>query len=175
MSPLFKKLGYQGHFSSELRITKGGKAYFIDPTIRAPSPPSELMCEIYKNYAEACWDISGGLVPVLKPKAMFGAEIILTSDWNVNNEMCVTFPKELEPYVKLKNHTKKNGAYYIIPNNNEGFFGAVVAYGDSVDKATEKCLEVMEQIECDDLDYDESIFSKANDQIKAGGDFGVDF
>ena len=167
MAPIFKNLSYQGHYSTELRITKDKKAYFIDPTIRAPSPPSELMCEIYENYAEAVWEIAHGKVPELIPKAKFGAEIILTSDWHEHNEMCVTFPKEIEPFVKLKNQTKKNGAYYVIPNENEGFFGAVIGYGDSLDEATGKCLEYMKQIECDDYDFDESIFEKAYEQVAA--------
>ena len=175
MAPLFKNLGYQGHYSTELRITKDKKAYFIDPTIRAPSPPSELMCEIYENYAEVVWEISNGKVPDLIPKAKFGAEIILTSDWHEQHEMCVTFPKEIEPFVKLKNQTKKNGAYYVIPNENEGFFGAVIGYGDSLDEATGKCLEYMKQIECDDYDFDESIFEKANEQVMNGERFGVKF
>lgn len=175
MNPLFKKLGYQGHFSTELRITKDGKAYFIDPTIRAPSPPSELMCEIYDNYAEAVWDVAHGKVPELLPKAKYGAEIILTSDWHEKHEMCVTFPKKLEPFIKLKNQTKRKDAYYVIPNENEGFFGAVIGYGDSVESATQKCLEAMEQIECDDIDFDAAIFDEVNEQIEAGGAFGVDF
>jgi hypothetical protein len=175
MSPLFKNLGYQGHYSTELRITKDGKAYFIDPTIRAPSPPSGIMCELYENYAEAVWEIANGKVPDLIPKAKFGAEIILVSDWHENNEMCVTFPKEIEPFIKLKNQTHKNGAYYVIPNENDGFFGSVVAYGDSIDEATGKCLEYMEQIECDDYDFDPSIFDKANEQIMTGARFGVEF
>ena len=77
--------------------------------------------------------------------------------------------------MKLKNQTKKNGVYYVIPNENDGFFGSVVAYGDNIDAVTEKCLEYMKQIECDDYDFDQSIFDKANEQIMTGERFGVKF
>jgi hypothetical protein len=178
MSPLFKKLGYQGHYSNELRIMESGKAYFIDPTIRAPSPPSELMCEMYEDYPGICWQISGGEVPECKPKkdAVFGVEIILNSDWYVKNELCVEFPKDLEPHIKLKNQTKKNGVYYCIPNyENEGLFGGVIAYGKDLDKTIQEACDIMGQIECDGLNFNQSIFDRAKEQIEAGTKFGVVF
>ena len=175
MGPLFRKLGYRGHYSTEIRITAEGKPYFIDPTCRAPSPPSELMCELYANYAEAVWQIAGGEVPTLKPKAPYGAEIVLSSAWHESHELCVEFPRELAPFVKLKNQTRRQGTHYIVPNGNGGIFGAVVAYGKTMDEATRKALEYAEQIECAELDYESSLFDQAAEQTKCGEAFGIPF
>jgi hypothetical protein len=174
-APLFKKLGYQGHWSTEIRITEDGTPYFIDPTVRGPSPPSELMCEIYENYAEAVLDIADGKAPVLKPKAKYGAEIILKSEWHKEHKLTVEFPKEISQWVKLKNHTWKDGAYDCIPNKNAGYFGAVVAIGNSVKEVTEKAKEYAEQIEADELCFDDSVFDKANEAIESGKKFGLGF
>ena len=175
MAPLYKKLGYQGHYSNELRITDSGKVYFNDPTIRAPSPPSELMCEIYRDYPSDVWAISGGDLPECRPLAKYGVEIILISDWHKDHELCVTYPKELEKNVKLKNHFKKGGAYYCVPNKNEGFFGALVHWGDNFDTVVEEACEMVKEIEADGLDFKESVFDEARKQIEAGERWGVDF
>lgn len=174
-SPLFKKLGYQGHWSTEVRITENGTPYFIDPTVRGPSPPSELMCEIYENYAEAVLQIADGKVPTLKPRAKFGAEIILKSEWHKEHKLTVEFPKEISQWVKLKNQTWKDGAYDCIPNRNAGYFGAVVALGNTVEEATKKAIEYAEQIEADELCFDSNVFDKAGEAIKSGEKFGIKF
>ncbi len=174
-SPVFKTLGYQGHFSTEIRITKTGETHFIDATCRAPSPPAELMCELYTNYAEAVVDIAYGRLPALKARSLYGAEIILTSPWNDKHELCVQFPKDLARWIKLKNHKKSGDDYYCIPNNNGGIFGGVVGLGDTVEEATKACLDVMEYIEADEMEFDEAVFDKASKCVKAGEKFGVNF
>jgi hypothetical protein len=174
-APLFKKLGYRGHWSTEVRITEAGKPYFIDPTVRGPSPPSELMCEIYENYAEAVLDIADGKVPILKSRAKYGAEIILKSEWHKEHKLTVEFPKEIAQWVKLKNHTYKDGAYDCIPNKNSGYFGAVVALGGSVEEATKKAMSYAEQIVADELCYDSSVFDKANEAVDSGKKFGLGY
>ena len=167
-APTFKKRGYRGNYSTEIRITKEGLPYYIDATCRVPSPPGELMCELYENWAEATWEIANGNVPVLKPIAKFGAVIILTSGWHDEHELCVQFPDKYKRYVKLKNHTKDADSYYCIPNGNGAFFGAVVGWGDTVKQATMKCLEVVKTIEADEMEYDDTMFDKAYEQIDAG-------
>ena len=170
-APTFKKLGYRGNYSTEIRIAKDGTPFYIDATCRVPSPPGELMCELYSNWAESTWEIAHGRVPELKPIAKYGAVIVLTSNWHDKHELCVQFPKSISKHVKLKNHTKDGDSYYCIPNGNGEFFGAVVAWGDSVREATSKCLKLAEQVEADECEYDDTLFDKAKDQIMAGKPF----
>jgi phosphoribosylamine-glycine ligase len=171
----FKKLGYRGAYSTELRITKDGTPYYIDATCRVPSPPGELLCELYENWAEATYSIACGELPELEPKAKYGAEVILTSGWHENHELHVKFPKKHSQNIKLKNHTTREGEFYCVPNNNGPFFGSAVAWGDTLEEAVEKVKEIAKSIEADELEYDSSLFDKANEQIKAGEKFGITF
>jgi len=174
-APLFKHLGYQGHYSTELRITKAGDPFYIDATCRAPSPPAEVMTEMYANYSESIWEISGGNLPDLKPKAKYAAEIILSSPWHENHELCVEFPKDLEKHIKLKNHKRTGDHYTCLPNQNAGTFGAVVAIGDSVKEVTGKVMDIVKEIKADDLEIHEETFDKAEEQVKSGEKYGIHF
>ena len=142
---------------------------------RMPSPPGELMIEIYSNYPQAVWEIANGKLPVLAPVAEYGAEIILTSQWHNTHELCVEFPKDVMDCVKLKNHTKRDGTHYCIPNDNGGFFGAVVATGDTIQSAMDKAMEVAESIVAEGFEYSPSVFDKAKEAIESGEKFGVKF
>lgn len=175
LAPVFKQLGYNGCYSTEVRITKAGKPYYIDPCCRAASPPSELLCEMYKNYAEAVWEIANYEVPKLVPEKVYGAQIILASKWHDQHELCVEVPKDLTRWVKLKNHTMRDGKYYCIPNDNAGIFGSVIAIGDSVDEVTETVMERVKELDVYQLDYEESMFDKAKEKIESGKKFGINF
>jgi len=175
LTPIYKKLGYRGHYSNEIRVTEKGKAYAIDETCRTPSPPGELMSLIYENYPEVIWKVAHGEMPIPKAKAQYGAEIILTSDFYEKHQICVEFPESVSDNVMLKNHTKRDGAYYCIPNGNGSFFGAVAATGSTVKEATTKCLEIAEQIVCDDMEYSKKVFDDASDPVKAGERFGIKY
>lgn len=175
MAPVHQFLGGRGHYSTEIRITKDNTPYYIDSTQRAPSPPSELMLEIYDNYPGIVWQVANGEVPEVKPRAKYGAELVLTSAWHEEKELCVQFPKKFEKNIKLKNHSQRGNSYYCTPNDNGGFFGAVVAWGDSVDSVTKEVIDIAKQIEADDFHVDAEIFSDANEQIENGKKFGIDF
>ena len=172
---IFKKLGYRGAYSTELRVTKDGTPFYIDATCRVPSPPGELICEIYENWAEATYQIACGELPELKPKAQYGAEVILTSGWHDDHEVHVKFPKKYSKFIKLKNHTIRDGEFYCIPNGNGAFFGSVVAYANTLDEAIKKVLEIAETVEADECEFDATLFDKAQDQIKAGEKFGIKY
>src|SRR6185369_15446670 len=173
--PVLAKLGYNGNYSTEIRVTKDGKPYYIDATCRVPSPPGEVLCELYENWSEATWQIAHGIVPELEPKAAYCAEIILTSAWHEHHELHVSIPKAIRQFVKLKNHTMRDGEFYCVPNGNGGFFGAVVAWADTLDEAIELVLDRAKQIEADELDYDDSLFDAAREQIEAGERHGIEF
>ena len=177
--PIFKKYGCQGEVHTEVRITKT-KEFFTDPTLRAGSPNGEMLCEGYENYAECIEEIANGKVPVPEPKDgedkiefIYGAEIILTSDWNEDNELCVQFPKEIAHLVKLKNHYKKGNAFYCLPNDNDGFFGAALGFGLTIDDAVEQANEVAEQVICEDLNYTPISMDKVKELIEKGHKHGI--
>lgn len=181
-SPIFKKYGCQGEYHSEVRIEADGTANFTDITLRAGSPNGEMLCEGYSNYAECIKAIAHGEVPIPKPKSkedgdtddfIYGAEVILTSDFNEKETLCVQFPKEAASYIKLKNHYKQGDAYYCLPNDNDGFFGAALGFGKSPDEAAKKANEIAEQVICDDLDYTPISIDRMNEFIAGGRKHGI--
>jgi hypothetical protein len=178
MAPEFRAIGdYRGDYSTELRITEGGKAYYIDATCRSGSPPGELFSSICDNYSKAAWLIAKGIVPRLHWRARYGAEIILKSKWYEKNPLIVKFPDEFYDNIKLKQHTKRNGMHTCIPNGNGEYFGAAVAWADSREKAMEKCMEIAKSIQCEDFEYKggEGTFKEADEAVEAGERFGVKF
>lgn len=175
LSPFFKRLGYRGAWSTEVRINKSGDARFTDATCRFGSPPGEGTCEIYEDFAQVCLDVADGKVPELKEKHQYGAIIILTSWWNEKHEICVDFPKEFKDNVKLRHSYKLNGHYYCTANESDGYFGAVVAIGDSLREVTRKCKEIASSVKALGLEYDSSVFDKANESVVKGEQFGIFF
>lgn len=174
-APKHKELGIRGHFSTEIRITKEGKPYFIDPTERIPSPPGGIFPKIYKNYPEAVYEIADGSLPVLKPVAKYGVEIILTSPFNECHEICVEFPKEHADNIVMKNHFRRDGEYYVVPNRNSGFWGSVVTWGNNWKKVADDAREIAKTVICEGLECDTSPFDNVQEIIEAGETHGIPF
>ena len=173
ISPFLK--GNRGHVSTELRITKNGVPNFIDITERAPSPPSELMCEQYKTYAKDIERIASGQRPTMEESALYGAQLILKSPWHEKHQLYVEFPLEIDQWVKLKNCMKKGNDYYCIPNKNGSYFGSVIAYADTLEDAIELVIERAGEIEAEEYFFDTTTFEKANEQVESGKQFGINF
>lgn len=173
-SPTFKKLGYRGNFSTELRITKDGKVFFTDPTCRVPKPPGHVLCEVFTNWAEMIREIARGEIPEPEFKHRYLAEYILHSSDHEYHEIFVEFPKDCSPYVKLINQTKEGKGHYIIENGNGGYFGGVIGMGDTMEEAIDQVKDVMGEIEADGLDYEPSIFDEASETVEAGRKFGIE-
>jgi hypothetical protein len=175
VSGVYKKLGYNGHLSTEIIFTEDGKGYFIDATQRAPSPPSEAMCEHIVNYAEVAWLCAGGVLPVLKWDNPYIAEVILRSPWHESHELVVDYPKEHADNIKLKNHLQHGGKMHCIPAGNGSFFGAVTASGKTWKEAADKAMKIAETVKTEDMEHDMTIFDEAEKQIEAGEKFGINF
>ena len=175
-SKTFKKLGYRGAYSTEIRITKDGTPYFIDPTTRFGSPPGELMSYLYKDYGQIIWDVANGVVPMPQPKKQYGAQMILTSDWyREDHEMYVEYPDKYKDNIKLSNYYRKGGKTFIVPNDTEQYFGSVVAIADSVEKAIDECKKILKEIHCEKFRWDDNAFEEASEIIENGRKFGLEF
>ncbi len=63
MSAILKEMGCQGHWTTEVKITKAGIVYFLDPTLRTPEPPGALFDVVYENFpffqGETWWIVQG--------------------------------------------------------------------------------------------------------------------
>ncbi len=172
---IYQEFGYDGAYSNEIRVTEDGKAYPIDETTRVGSPPGELTVIQYKNYPEGVKLISEGEVPDFEEVASYGAQLIFTSSFHDDHEICVEFPKEYDQNVMLKNCVKRGGAHYCIPNGNGGFFGACAATGKTAKAAMDRCIEIAGTIECEEFQFNPDAFSAAQEAMEEAGKYGISF
>jgi hypothetical protein len=138
--PILKKYGYRGAFSTEGRITKDGETYFIDPTCRFPSPPSQCMCEMIGNLGEVIWKGANGEVIEPEQSFKFGAQAIFKVDrdeWGV-----FEIQDELDQWVKIAFSCKVDGKI-CVPPDQTGVeeIGWVVGVGDTMEEAIEHLRE----------------------------------
>jgi len=174
LAPFFKKCDTQSMFSTEVRITKDGKGFLIDPTVRAPFPPSFVEMEMYENFGEFIYNAAQGKLIDLKPVSTYGVEAIMSSAWSEESPMEVTFPKEMERWVKLASGAKVNGKYYVLPGNAKNHYVSAIGLGKTVDEAINNVQKVIDKIDACQLQksFDkQSIYEK----IKEGRKNGIQF
>jgi len=147
LSGAMKSYEYRGFFSSEVRIAADGKGYPIDLTARAGSPPSEVYQEMFKNLAEIVWYGAEGILIEPEYDDIWGAEVLMLSDWADKNWLHVDFPKEVRSNVKLRNFCVINGEHYVVPQLcGAPEVGSVVATGKTAKEAIEKVKTIAEQV-----------------------------
>lgn len=141
-SPILKEHAYGSFFSSEVRITEDGTSFFIDPTCRAGSPPSQVQTEMIANYGDIVWHGARGELVDPEPVKEFGVQALLTvkcpQDWNA-----VSFPEELRKWVKCGFASQINDALVFAPDEKhirEGI-GWLTSVGDSPKEAIEELKE----------------------------------
>lgn len=173
MSPEFKKLGYRGAYSTEVRINESGEARFTDATCRFGSPPGEGICESYTSFTQDVFDVANGDKPKMEHKLKYGAMINLVSSWNEDNEVCVEFPKEFKNNIKLRHSYRHEDKYYCVPNESSGYFGVVVTQSNNLKEAINQANEIASQVICLDMEYHPVDLKKSEELIKAGQKFGI--
>ncbi len=148
---LLKKYDHNGFFSTEVRTTKEGKNFFIDPCMRLGLPPNALYQEIYKNLGEIIW--SGGNCVLVDPVVdnMYGMEVLISSGWHSGNHQTVYFPPEIRQWVKLINPIKIDGTYHVLRIGDSSTIGSLVAVGKSHEECANKIKKMAKMIEGYDL------------------------
>lgn len=142
MSKYYKDYNYTGFVSTEVRTTKDGINYAIDPCCRAGSPPSELYQEMFENLGEIVWGL--GVDEIVEPvfKHKYGAELLIKSEWYMESHQAISFPEKYRNNIKLRNMLKIDGEYYILNLSGCSEAGAVVVTGDSPEECKQKLLEI---------------------------------
>jgi len=173
---LLKYGAYRGALSTEQRESEN-KTAFVDLTARIGSPPGELQCEQIKDYPKGVYQVARGIIPKKDANGLFGAEIILTSEWYCSHELTVQFPKEFTQNVKLKCHYKDGNAYKCVPNGNGAFFGAVVAWGSKWQDACEKAVEIAKSVNAEGYSFKDNpaSFDNISRSMEAAKKYGYDF
>lgn len=148
VSGTLKEYGYKNFFCCEMRITKDGRAWVIDPMTRFGSPPGELVFNMYTNLADILWYGAEGECVDPKCEGKFGAEVLIHSTWADKNWQPIEFPAKYRDNFKFRNLTIIDGKYYVVPQAvGLPEIGAVVASGNTEKEAIDKVKELAGMIE----------------------------
>lgn len=168
LSPLFKQLNYRGFWSSEIRVSRDGTPYLIDPCCRMASPPGELYAYLIENLPEVIWEGAGGNLVQPRWKFRWGAQLILRSAWAETGWQPIEFDPALREHVKLHYGARLGGRDYYVPQNIPmPEIGAVVAGGDTKEQAIRNVTKIAEQIRGYDIKFDVGALEKASEGMEA--------
>lgn len=132
---VLKEYDYRQFFSTEVRVAED-ECYFIDPTLRAGSPPSQLQTELFANLAEIVWAGANGECVDPVGTAEFGVQARLTTKEARTNWFAAEFAPELSQWVKCHNCCEIDGRTCFPPDRANGReLGWLVATGDSISSA----------------------------------------
>jgi len=174
VAPTLASYGYKNFFCCEMRITKDGTPWVIDPMCRFGSPPGELVQNMYSNLAEILWYGAEGVLVEPIAEAKYGAEVLIHSSWADNNWQPIEFPPELRDNMKFRNLCIIDGKYYVAPQGvGLPEIGAVVATGDTKEEAIKKCKEACEQIEGYYIETYADSLDEATEEEKKLNEFGI--
>lgn len=131
--PVLDRYGYQGPFSTEVRIAQDD-IFFIDPTCRFGSPPSQLQTALIKNLPEVIYHGAHGEMVEPETDDEIGAQVLITSDREKEEWLTFQMPDELRPFVKAAFSCEVNGTFQIAPNPIENWAGWLVATGATIEE-----------------------------------------
>lgn len=175
VSGMLKNYEYRNFFSMEARITRDGTPWVIDPCCRMGSPPGELCMAMYTNLDDIMWHGGEGKLVDPIPAGKWGVELLIHSSWADKNWQPISFPKEMREWIKFRNMCIIDGKYYVIPQNTglEGV-GAVVAVGDTLQKAIDLCKERAKKVQGYFLDIFPESLDQTTKEIEKLKEFGIE-
>jgi hypothetical protein len=174
IAPVLDSFDYSGLMSTELRVGKDKKPYMIDFCARQASPPGELYIELYKNFTDIVWNVANG--KIIEPQVLgkYGAEVLIHSLWADKGWQPVQIPKDLKPFIKLRNPTMIDGSMYVIPQScGLPEIGAVIGWGDSYQEAVDMCKDIAKEIEGFYLDVQVSAFDDVEEELEKADKMGL--
>lgn len=168
LAPALKRYGYRGFISTEIRATRDGKAYLIDPCARFGSPPNEACQLQIKNLAEIMYEGAAGIVIEPEFASRYAAELLLRSEWAMHNWLPLRIPPAIRQNVKIRNLAMIDGEPFYVPLASQGacsVIGAVAALGDTADQAIENCRKIASQVEGYEIDCSPDSLDESKDHL----------
>jgi hypothetical protein len=140
------------------------------------SPPGELYQEMFTNLADIIWNGAEGKLVDPISKGVYGAELLIHSEWADKNWQAVGFPQEMRDHIKFRNLTIINGEYYVVPQYvGLPELGAVWAVAMTMDDAVEQVKEYAKQVQGFYVDVFPDCLDQAQDEIDKLKDFGIEW
>lgn len=131
---------YRNKFSTEVRITES-ESYFIDPTCRCGSPPSQVEAEMVSNWCDIVWHGANGELVEMNPVAEFGVQTVIKMKRESSHWSVADIPEEIRRWVKCGNCCEVDGRICFPPDEPDCITGWVVGIGDSVQDAIDHLKE----------------------------------
>ena len=166
---VFKKLKARTIFSTEIKVTKDGRGFLIDPCVRAPMPvPSAIHLELWQNFSEIIWFGAEGKLVRPIPTAKYGAGVCFESDWAEENWAFIDIPKEDRQWVKLRMAFKtKEGKYYALPGFKS--IGSIIGLGNTINEAIANVRKHSEKVKVKEMNISLSGLQEIVDKVVPEG------
>lgn len=142
--PVLAQYGYRGAFSTEIRLNQA--AYFIDPTCRFGSPPSQLQTVLIKNLPEIIWAGAHGVLVEPDAPEPIGAQVLITTDREKCDWLTFEMPEELRPWVKSSFSCQIRDVLRVAPNPLENWAGWLTATGRNLFEVVDRLKEFKEML-----------------------------
>lgn len=176
ITPALKGYRYRGFISTEIRYSKDKKPYFIDPCCRLGTPSNELLQELFDGWPQVLWDGAEGKLTSPTVKAKFAVMAVVHSEWAVNDWQTLHFPRSIDPFVKLRFHSRIDGKDCVAPQAvGLPDLGGVVGSGNTLVDAIKQCVERAKQIKGFQVHVDLHAIDKAIEVIRKGEERDIHF
>jgi len=144
------------------------KAYFIDPTVRFGSPPSQLQTHLITNLPEVIWAGANGecLEPETEDDEVIGAQVLINTDRECAEWCAFEMPEELKPFVRVAFSCEMNGTLHILPNPLENWAGWLLAKDKTIEGVIDKLKERAALLPAG-FDCDITCFASLLEELKA--------
>lgn len=140
-SKKLEEVRYRNNFSTEVRITKDD-FFFIDPTCRLGSPPSQVMAEMLSNWCDIVWHGAHGKLVQMQPKAEYGVQTVLNGKSETGCWGVADFDLDIRQWVKCGNTCEVDGRLCFPPSDEpDTMIGWLVGIGDSFEEAIDHLKE----------------------------------
>lgn len=176
MAPILDAYGYANFWSTELRITKDDRVYFIDPCCRVPSPAGEAQMELYGNLPEIIWHGAQGHCIDPEPTARFCVEALIDHTGDYKDWRTIAVPDKIGQWVKLYNFCKSDGLYHFPPFPHSGdTIGAILGIGDTMEEAIGHLQENIKELKDQPVSVHADSLMDALKEIEQAQAQGVEF
>ena len=169
--PVLQKYKHTGFYSTEIRYTKEGVAYYTDACMRAGSPPSNTYMAMIDNWDEIISEGCKGNLVSPNFIAEYGVEIMLKSAHCNEGYLNISYPMEYGENIKLKGSFKVEDEEYVIPFPQAAFdmeeFGSVVVVGNNLEEIINKAMDIAGSIEGYRVQYNMAALSEAIERLSA--------
>jgi hypothetical protein len=173
----FRQTQYRNFYSTETRVTKDGKEYFIDLAARLPSPPGAVELEAISNLGDVVWAGAGGELEEPKWSHPYVAELKLECQWAETHWTPLNFPKKYRNYIKLQNACQQDGLYWLAPLHVPILQRvSAVGLGDTAKTAIDQAIEAAKSIKAggeNDFTFSESTLTDAQEAIDEAEKYGI--